>query len=58
MNAITVDNLRRVYLAKTGVIRRQTKEVVAIGSAYAVAGYLLFAWMEDEAKRRGTLEAF
>ena len=30
MNAITVQNLRRIYLAKTGVIRRQTKEVVAV----------------------------
>ncbi len=30
MDAIEVQNLRRVYLAKTGVIRRTTKEVVAV----------------------------
>ncbi len=30
MNAIEVNDLHRVYLAKTGVIRRTTKEVVAV----------------------------
>ncbi|MCO6449961.1 MAG: ABC transporter ATP-binding protein [Caldilineales bacterium] len=43
MNAITVDNLRRVYLAKTGVIRRQTKEVTAVeGISFEVGQGELF----------------
>jgi ABC-2 type transport system permease protein len=31
---------------------------LGIGLAYGLAGYVLFAWFEVEAKRRGTLEVF
>jgi ABC-2 type transport system permease protein len=31
---------------------------LGIGLMYAVVGYLLFRWVEVEAKRRGTLEVF
>jgi ABC-2 type transport system permease protein len=31
---------------------------LGIGVAYALIGYLLFSWVEVEAKRRGTLEVF
>jgi len=31
---------------------------LGIGLMYGVLGYLLFAWFEVEAKRRGTLEVF
>lgn len=31
---------------------------LAVGLAYALAGFVLFSWFEAQARRRGTLEAF
>jgi ABC-2 type transport system permease protein len=31
---------------------------LAVGLAYALAGFALFSWFEAQARRRGTLEAF
>ncbi|GEM_PF-5438837 len=67
MNAIEVTHLRRVFKTHVGVIKRTSKEIVAVddvsfgiqeGELFGLLGYFLFAWFEVQAKRRGTLEVF
>ena len=56
MNAIQVENLKRVYQAQTGIIRRKTKEVVAVdGIDFAVPRGELFGLLGPNGAGKTTM---
>ena len=56
MNAIQVENLKRVYQAQTGIIRRKTKEVVAVdGIDFAVPQGELFGLLGPNGAGKTTM---
>jgi hypothetical protein len=44
--------------ASLAEVRPQLGGELAVGLVYALIGFALFSWFENQARRRGSLEAF